>query len=138
MRFNYLKFLIHYKTKLENQLENVEILRRKKPVIVKGGSRHKVHHYEERVILFIRNFSNCSTLHRNALAAWAGCLYPRSILQVNALICLFIYILRNTIHRSLTTTSSYLQFIIQIDKRLPICHRSLDVCKPLLSQPLLV
>ena len=38
----------------------------------KGGSRQKVYHYEERVIFFTRHFSNWSTLHRNALAAWAA------------------------------------------------------------------
>ena len=37
----------------------------------KGGSRHKVYHYEKRIIFFIRNFSSWSTFHRNALAAWA-------------------------------------------------------------------
>ena len=36
---------------------------------IKGGSRDKVHHYEERVIFFIWHFSNLSSLHRNALAA---------------------------------------------------------------------
>ena len=40
----------------------------------KGGSRHKEHHHEERGIFFIRHFSNCSTLHHNALAARAACL----------------------------------------------------------------
>ena len=34
----------------------------------KGGSRHKAHHYSEKVIFFIRHFNNYSTLHRNALA----------------------------------------------------------------------
>ena len=43
----------------------------------KGGSRHKVHHLEERVIFFIRHSNNWSTLHRNALAAWAACLVLR-------------------------------------------------------------
>ena len=35
----------------------------------KGGSRHKAQHYDERVLLYIRYFSNYSTLDRNALAA---------------------------------------------------------------------
>ena len=35
--------------------------------IIKGESRHKVHHYEERFIFFKGRFSNWSTLHRNAL-----------------------------------------------------------------------
>ena len=42
----------------------------------KEGYRHKVHHYEERVIFLIGHFSNWSTLHRNALAARAACLDP--------------------------------------------------------------
>ena len=43
--------------------------------------RHKVSHYEERVIFFIRHFSSWSTLHRNALAARAACLDPRLLIK---------------------------------------------------------
>ena len=50
-------------------------------ICIKGGSRHKVHHYKERVIFYVRHFSNWSTLHRNALAAWAACLDPRRTLH---------------------------------------------------------
>ena len=42
--------------------------------LFKGGSRHKVQHYNESVLFFIRHFS--TFLHRNALAAWAACLDP--------------------------------------------------------------
>ena len=35
----------------------------------KGGSRHKAQYYGERFLFFIRHFSNCFTLHRNALSA---------------------------------------------------------------------
>ena len=28
-----------------------------------GSSRYKAHHYDERVIFYIRDFSNCSILH---------------------------------------------------------------------------
>ena len=41
---------------------------------LKGESRHKAQYYDERFFFFIRHFSNCFTLHRNALAAWAACL----------------------------------------------------------------
>ena len=43
----------------------------------KGGSRHEAQYYGERFLFFIRHFNNSSTLHRNALAAWAACLDPR-------------------------------------------------------------
>ena len=53
------------------------VAKKSRQVIWKGGFRHKAHYYNERVILVIRHFSNCSTLHRNALAAWGACLDPR-------------------------------------------------------------
>ena len=68
-------------------------------VHTKGGSRHKVHNYEERVTFFIRHFSNYYILHRNASAARAACLDPRlhtTLLQrQNDVVCLlgFIFLL---------------------------------------------
>ena len=44
---------------------------------LKGGSRHKTQHYEEKVIFYIRHFCNCSIFHRDALARRAACLDPR-------------------------------------------------------------
>ena len=37
-------------------------------ILYKGGSRHKADHYNERVIFFIRHFSNYPIIHHNALA----------------------------------------------------------------------
>ena len=34
--------------------------------VTKGGSRHKAQHYDERVLFYIRHFSNCSILHHIA------------------------------------------------------------------------
>ena len=52
----------------------------------KGGSRHKAHkahHYDEWVLFFIRHFSNCSILHRNALATSCVSRSALGIDQVN-------------------------------------------------------
>ena len=39
--------------------------------------KYTIARIQERVIFFIRHFSSWSTLHCNALAAWAACLDPR-------------------------------------------------------------
>ena len=60
------EFLLSLRKKSSSLISNTNAMVRDK-----GGSRHKVHHYEERVFFFLRHFSNWSTLHRNALASWA-------------------------------------------------------------------
>ena len=52
------------------------------PILLKGGPRHTVHHYEKRCFCFIRHFSNWSTIQPNALAACASCLDPHMLLSL--------------------------------------------------------
>ena len=65
------KFPLNYnKVFTENHLSEISTTSLCIPTTTfKGRSRHKVHHYEERGIFFIRHFSILSTLHRNDLAA---------------------------------------------------------------------
>ena len=71
-----------------------------------GGSRHKVKYYDERLLFVIRCFSNCFTLHRNALAGKATCLDPRLLFisQTRCIARLIVY------PKELFTSSQYFTF----------------------------
>ena len=61
-QFKSLQFLLQFSVKKESNFPQLNFFSS-----LPGGSRHNAKYYDERVLFFLRHFSNWSSLYRNAL-----------------------------------------------------------------------